>query len=232
MRYKHAPHPKNAPGPFYVVQGCCTACMVPHEMAPTLMGFDEADGHCFFSRQPDDEEGLYRAVRAVWSSELECLRYGGHSPEVLRRLAEIGAAEACDHPPPQGSGLVLRNHVTFTAPFATQAQEIAAALREHILGLSSEYIQYRTTPLEAVGEKVKFAYSWFGDDYHPLWLGPAQDENNRWLIRHSHAWGVGSVSVSLMLDDWLHGDARFESVRWYTAETWAGGGGQWRERPY
>jgi hypothetical protein len=205
--------------------------MVPHVMAPTLMGFDEAEGRCFFSRQPANEEELYRAARAVWSSELRCLRHGGRDPQVPRRLAEIGSADACDHPPLLGADLTLRNHVTFTAPFAARARDIAAALREHILGLSSEYVQYRATPLEAEGEEVKFTYSWYEDHYHPLWFGPTRGEDRRWLIRHSPAWEMAGVSISLMLDDWLHEDARFGSVRWYTAEAWSGGG-EWRERPY
>lgn len=231
MKDKSAPHPKNAPGPFYVVNGCCTACMVPHVMAPTLMGFDEAEGHCFFSRQPADEEELYRAVLAVRSSELQCLRYGGDDTGVLQRLAEIGEADACDHTPPRGAGLVLRNHVTCTAQFATRARDVAAALREHILGLNSEYARYKVTPLEDEGEAVKFTYTWYEDDYHPLRVGPARGEGGRWLIRNSADWGAASVSITLMLDDWLRGDTRFGSVRWYTADDW-GRGGPWRERPY
>src|ERR1044072_5075895 len=225
MSDEYAPHPKNAPGPFYVVNGCCTACMVPHEVAPTLIGYDEAESHCYFSRQPSGEEEIYSAVRAVWSSELQCLRYGGRDPEVLRRLAEIGSADACDPPPPRGADLALRNHVTFTATFAAQPRDIAAALRAHILRLSSEYVQYRVTPLETEGEGVRFTYSWYQEDYHPVWVGSAEGEGGRWLIRHSPILGAGVVGISLMLDDWLRKDARFGSVRWYTAEAWSGGGG-------
>lgn len=231
MSSKYVPHPRNAPGPFYVVNGCCTACMAPHVEAPSLMGFDEAEGHCFFGRQPADEEELYRAVRAVRSSELQCLRYGGDDAGVLRRLAEIGEADACDRTPPPGAGTVLRDHVTFTALFAAGARDIAAALREHILGLGSEYIRYKATPLRGDGEGVRFTYSWFEDDYHALRVGPAPGEVGRWLIRHSPGRGGAGVSITLMLDDWLRDDARFGSVRWYTAEDWARGG-PWRERPY
>lgn len=228
---KYVAHRRNAPGPFYVVDGCCTACMAPHEAAPTLMGFDEAEGHCFFRRQPADEGELYRAVRAVWSAELQCLRYGGDDTAVLRRLAEIGAADACDHTPPRGASFVLRNHVTFEAGFASQARDVAAALREHILGLSSEHVRYQATPLEAEGEEVKFTYSWFEDKYHPLSVGSARGAGGRWLIRHSLDREAAGVGITLMLDDWLRDDARLDSVSWYTAEAWARGE-PGRERPY
>lgn len=64
------PHPKNAPGPFYVVDGCCVTCLAPHAQAPEMMGFDEAEGHCFVARQPVTDDEVYRAVRAVWASDI------------------------------------------------------------------------------------------------------------------------------------------------------------------
>ena len=35
---KFTPHPKSAPGDFYVVKGECLACGVPHVVAPDLVG--------------------------------------------------------------------------------------------------------------------------------------------------------------------------------------------------
>src|SRR5258708_4237851 len=154
MNEENSPHPKNVPGPFYVVNGCCMTCMIPHVVAPTLMDFDTVEGHCFFSRQPENEEEVYQAIQAVAFSEVQCLRYRGNDPEVLRRLAEIDSSDACDQPPPPGATVVLRNHVTFTAPFASQPWEIGEVIREHIVKLSSEYVQYKTTPLEHEGEEV------------------------------------------------------------------------------
>ena len=58
MSDERRPHPKNASGPFYVENGCCLRCMAPHGEAPTLMGFNEADGHCFVKRQPQTEESF------------------------------------------------------------------------------------------------------------------------------------------------------------------------------
>src|SRR5687767_13642106 len=98
------PHPRNVPGPFYIVENCCMTCMVIHGEAPALMGFDEEEHHCFVKQQPASAEEVYRAIRAVWASDVGCLRYGGQNPEILHRLAELGAEDVCDHPPPAGSG--------------------------------------------------------------------------------------------------------------------------------
>jgi hypothetical protein len=147
-------------------------------------------------------------------------------------LGEIDASDACDQQPPPGTSLVLRNHVTFRAAFALQPWDVASVLREHILGLSSDYIRYKTTPLEHEGEEVKFAYSWYEDLYHPMWIGRDPGEGERWLVRHSPQRSLGSVGISMMLDDWLREDARFDSIQWYTAESRESGSGVWRERPY
>src|SRR5262245_32288205 len=56
-------HPKNAAGPFYVVNGCCTACGVPTSIAPELFEFDSAD-HCYVKRQP--------ASDTEWRRRYEC----------------------------------------------------------------------------------------------------------------------------------------------------------------
>jgi hypothetical protein len=232
MSKVNVPHPKNAPGPFYVVNGCCMACMVPQVIAPTLMGFDEVEKHCFFSRQPENEEEVYRAIRAVWSSELQCLRYGGTDVEVLRRLAEIDASDACDQQPPPGASLVLRNHVTFKAAFALQPWDVASVLRVYILSLNSDYVKYKVTPLEHDGVEVKLAYSWYEDLYHSMWIGRDPGNGERWLVWHSRERRSASVGISIMLDDWLREDARFDSIQWYTAESWESGSGVWRERAY
>src|SRR5215831_20768418 len=44
--------PKNAAGPFFVVNGGCITCMAPEHEAPDLMGFDQEQHHCYFKKQP------------------------------------------------------------------------------------------------------------------------------------------------------------------------------------
>jgi hypothetical protein len=227
MSDQRTPHPKNAPGPFYVVDGCCITCMAPHAEAPTLMGFDDTEGHCFVKQQPQSDEEIYMAIRAVRSSEVQCLRYRGHDPVILRRLAEIGEANACDSPPAT-SAPILRNRVTFATSFAHDAWDVTIALRDYILSQKSEHVTFRVTSPTRKGKKVVFAYSWY-EDYYELTVGPANVSNDRWLVHHSPIWETGSVAVSLMIDDWLHSDPCFSDVRWYASEEMYD---EWQERPY
>lgn len=232
MSNERKPHPKNAPGPFYIENECCITCMAPHAQAPTLMAFDDLDEHCFVQKQPQTDEEIYRAIRAVRSAEVQCLRYKGHDPDILRRLDEIGEVEACDYPLPATSGPILRNHVTFASAFADEPWHVAAALREYILSLNSEYVKYEVTHLERDGNVVAFAYSWFEDHYYTINVERGERLTSRWLVHHSGIWEAGSVGVSLMIDDWLRSDPRFSNFRWYTSEAWDEAGDDWQERPY
>jgi len=87
-------HPRNVPGPFYVVNGCCTTCGVP-EMAPGIFEF-APEGHCYVKGQPSTSEGVELALRVIRTQELGCIRYAGSDPAILRRLAEADEAEQCD----------------------------------------------------------------------------------------------------------------------------------------
>lgn len=228
MSDERKPHPKNAPGPFYIVDGCCVTCMAPHVQAPTLMGFDEVEGHCFVKQQPQTDDEIYRAIRAVAYSEFQCLRYGGNNADILRRLVEIGEAEACDVSLLATSTPILRNHVTFAAPFADDPWEVGLALRHFILSQNSED---EVTPAERAGNVVTFAWSWYEDHYHTLNVGRGENRD-RFLVHHSPVWEPGSVSLSLEIDDWLRSDSRFSDVRWFTSDEWQRAGDEWQERPY
>ncbi len=225
------PHPKNAPGPFYVENGCCITCMVPHVHAPAMMGFDDSGGHCFVKQQPRTEDEIYRAIRAVSSSEVECLRYRGRDPDIQRRLVEIGMADICDHPLPTNAVPVLREHVTFKSALADEAW-IAIAFKEYLLGENSEHERYKVTHPKRHGRVVTIGFSWYKDNYHELQIGPGESLTDRWLISHSETWEVASVGVSLMIDDWLRSDPRFSDFRWYTSNAWNTGINDWQERPY
>jgi hypothetical protein len=75
MSDKNKPHPRNAPGDFYVEDGCCTTCDVPFYYAPDLFKYDNTETHCFVSKQPANEAENYQIIKALWASELECIRY-------------------------------------------------------------------------------------------------------------------------------------------------------------
>ncbi len=82
-------HPKNAPGPFYVVKGeCLHCCLAPHE-APELMASPvDTNEDCYFKRQPETPEEVEHAINAVMITEMDCIRYGGDDPAIIQRLGE------------------------------------------------------------------------------------------------------------------------------------------------
>jgi len=106
-----AAHPRNAPGPFYVVDGCCLSCAVWTSVAPDLFAFD--DNHCYVKQQPRSQVELDRMLVALWAAEVSCIRYRGHAPAIFERLGAMGQPELCDSPPPEEIPVVLRNHVAF-----------------------------------------------------------------------------------------------------------------------
>lgn len=92
---KFTPHPKSAPGDFYVVKGECLACGVPHVVAPDLVGW--ADGkvqHCFWKKQPETPAELERALEVLEAQELGCHRYAGTDLAILNRVLST----YCDYP--------------------------------------------------------------------------------------------------------------------------------------
>jgi hypothetical protein len=94
---KFTPHPKSAPGDFYVVKGECLACGVPHVVAPDLVGWTgEKIPHCFWKKQPKTPAELERAIAVLDAQELECHRYAGTDPAILNRVLSTYV----DHPMP------------------------------------------------------------------------------------------------------------------------------------
>ena len=92
-------YPLNAVGDFYVANGMCIACTAPEHEAADLITHDPAafaGYHCYFKRKPATPEELERAIRAVRASCCGAVRYAGTDQAVIRRLARLGCAEACD----------------------------------------------------------------------------------------------------------------------------------------
>ena len=82
-------HPLNAEGDFYVEHGCCTACDVPMQSAPTLFAYDDTS-HCFVKRQPVTRSECDMMFEAIRGAELKCIRYRGKDNDWYRRLASSG----------------------------------------------------------------------------------------------------------------------------------------------
>jgi hypothetical protein len=94
-------HPLNAPGDFYVENSMCITCGAPEREAPDLMSHVDDDGtnyhHCYFKRQPRTPEEIEQAIRAVRVGCCGAVRYGGHDPQIIKRLRFLGSADDCDH---------------------------------------------------------------------------------------------------------------------------------------
>jgi hypothetical protein len=94
-----AAHPLNAPGDFYVEAGLCLACTAPEHEAPSLMGHEEGDYHCYFKRQPQTPQETEMAIRAVIVGCCGAVRYGGRDPKIIEKLIAAGSDD-CDHQAP------------------------------------------------------------------------------------------------------------------------------------
>ena len=93
---KAPPHPRNAPGPFYVVNECCTLCQVP-AYAPTLFELDdEQEHHCWVKRQPTTPAELDQMLEIINMADLGCIRYGGADLDIIERLKAMNAADTVD----------------------------------------------------------------------------------------------------------------------------------------
>jgi hypothetical protein len=219
-------HPKNAAGPFYVLNGCCTACGVPTAIAPELFEFDSTD-HCYVKRQPSSNAEMEKALHVLRGQELGCVRYRGTDEAILRRLAEAGEADQCDHPPP-GVDVVLRNVVTFVISGSRNVSDDAPRLLEgfsQYLKGRYPHLEIRTKPIELREGEASFALAWFEDHFHPIAIRPV-DQFGRWLIQHR-----GNLGLSEFLDEWLRSAEHFIDLRWYTEDAWQRSEG-WQSLPW
>ena len=99
------PHKLNAPGDFYVEDGCCTACDLPSGEAPGFFEFEETKNefnpeeksyHCYFCKQPKNIEETKKVLGAMQVQEVDCIRYKGKDPQVLKLMVEEGISEYSD----------------------------------------------------------------------------------------------------------------------------------------
>jgi hypothetical protein len=225
-----ARHRLNVAGPFYVLEGQCIACGAPEHEAPALMSNEES--HCYFRRQPITAEETNRAIWALWASCCGAVRYGGQDPEVLRRLAELGEAERCDHPPPGNLVSVQRNLATFHFQGSKDldpAEEILDLLRDALLGQGE---RHRCQRLPTIDQKRGLSWTWYEGAGVEIRVQPEPGRLGRWLLRLSRVEEVALHGAAMAIDDILKADARIRGVRWYTARDWEEDRGRWTELPY
>ncbi|HEX4505260.1 MAG TPA: ferredoxin [Alphaproteobacteria bacterium] len=221
------PHPDNAPGDFYVEDGCCLTCGMAEAEAPEVFGRAKSDpGHCVVAKQPQTPENMDRTFRAVASAEADCIRYRGTDPEIARRLVEMGHGSLCDLPPPADAMPLARTHTRFEAvggPSSLTARQLAQTFSDYFIGSRTHPIQdFKAKPVRALGRRAWVKISWFQNCFHSVKFDALP--NGKWLaVTHpqmADAW----IGLSWTLDNWLRSDGRFADIRWYSAEQWRAGG--------
>lgn len=230
MSEKPKAYPKNVEGDFYVEDGCCLACDVPNHYAPDLFSYDESY-HCFVSKQPTNQDELYRAIKIVMSSEVECIRYSGNDPQILKRLAEAGLSDSCDNKYlVQKIEPLLRNHVTFECLQFKSVLEIAEHFKEHLLKENSEYVRHKFTKIIKDDLGITFSYSWYEENYYRIWFNKIES-TNAWHVFHSIYYiKAGSQGISLQIDEWLRKNEKVSDIKWFTNTAWKKSS-DWLETP-
>lgn len=202
--------------------------------APGLFAYD-SENHCYVARQPRTKTETDRMVFTVWAAELQCIRYRGRAPELLRRFAELGEPHICDTPPPADIQAVCRNHVTFEAACETvesmTASQLAVVFQEYLRSTKRDGLTYRFTQLTENREASVFSYAWFRNHLHAVEFRRIDFPACRWLVRHFSAQATGGRGVSRQLHDWLENDDRFCGIRWYTETEWEATN-EWQETPW
>ena len=221
------PHPCNVPGPFYVEDGCCITCGVPEATAPELFGWTEGDLHCFVWRQPGSPGETDAMVRALWSAEVDCIRYRGSDPALLKRIAELGSADLCDVDPGRVR-LRLRDRVVFRSRLgeADPAVDLADRFQASLLAEKRLY-PYRFRPRRR-WRPAKVIFSWNAGilgkgRYHSVTFAGVGGESRLFEARLG-PWSSAIHGLALIVDDWLKGPEGAGDVRWFSADEFRTGG--------
>ena len=224
MSDKERPHPDNVPGAFYVVDGCCTSCGVPVDVAPDVFAWNK-ESHCFVKRQPETDAETTRALKAISGAELPCIRYRGTDRAVLERLAGLGQPELADVTPHLAP--VLRNHATFdVASGEPSSALLATRFRDHLLADSRSWQRYTIRPVATFLKSARLTYGWAMPQFHRVVFRDLGLTQQRWLVSHRTY-----LAVSDHVNDWLTTDPLVTNVRWYSQESWKGNR-EWRSTPW
>lgn len=207
QRMKAPPSPSNEAvrdqGDFYVESDCCLLCGVPENIAPELFQTDES--HCFVKRQPCSRDEVDRTIRAMWSSEVDCIRYRGHDATMLERLARAGMASQADHGGTSVSPICLRDQVSFEmsqgAPLM-DASQVARAFREGMRTKGNKV-------LPALFGRRSVWVSWYQNRFHLVCFADAG--HGRFVARLR--WTIAPQGLAWLVDDWLRAQS-VENIQW------------------
>jgi hypothetical protein len=194
---------------FYVKPDCCLLCGVPESIAPEL--FETGENHCTIKRQPITEVEVDKALRAMWSSEVNCIRYAGSDKAILRRLGQSGMSSQADDPRAATVVTLIRDRVTFTVPGTfggpNTATKIAEVFRRD---LRREGI----TVLPAFfGLNTVYA-SWFRRKFHSVTFECVEGEQTLAGVLGSKSSLTG---LAWRVDDWLRSSGA-TAISWHSTQ--------------
>lgn len=189
---------------FYVEPDCCLLCGVPEDIAPEI--FETGETHCSVKRQPCSQGEVDKTIRAMWSSEVDCIRYRGRDAALLDRLAAAGMIERADYPQRSSALATPRDRVNFRISVETglpqSASQIASAFRNDMRASGK-----RVLPA-LIGRNTVWV-SWFQNRFHRVRFA---DEGNGRLVAHLRS-RIALQGLAWLLDDWLR-ERNAKDIRW------------------
>jgi hypothetical protein len=225
-------HALNAPGDFYVEDQACITCGAPEVEAPSLVCFSEGEStHCYFRKQPETMDEVEQAIRAMWASCVRALRYGGNDPGILRRLAELGLTEQCDHPLAEKIEEKLLDHVLFE-----WAEDCADTPRKSLEAVRQILVKgpgRLSGPLVAAADGGEFSYRWIeGTPGVGIVARPVAKSPGSIVLEIRDPAVISIRGVARSVYDALRAIPLVRSMRWLTREEWEQGQTSGRPSPF
>lgn len=192
-------------GDFYVEPGCCLLCGVPETIAPEI--FHTGEHYCSIVRQPCSQDEIDRTIHAMWSSEVDCVRYRGSDAAMLERLAQAGMAELADRRQSLKTPVRFRDRVIFKVPTGsglTNSTRVAGAFRTDMRAKGLKV-------LPALLGKRSAWVSWYKNHFHLICFADAEQGQFVARLRFTTA----LQGLAWRVDDWLR-EQSAENIRWET----------------
>jgi len=171
------------------------------------------------------------AILSLWSSCCGAVRYGGHDPEILVRLAEIGEGDTCDFRLENEPKQAHVSHLTFEFEDAQAPKSgllTAREIMEYFAGFLTKRHSAGSRVLDSrfSGTTASFRNEW-GHDSLPTpcsvtFALEAYGENS-WLLRIRREDRPNSPGDAIGIHKAIEHDRRFRQVKWITEEEWKKG---------
>lgn len=195
-------HKRDDKGEFYVEPDCCLLCGVPEAIAPDL--FETGENHCWVKRQPDSKTDFDKAIEAMWSAEVDCIRYSGSEKTILRRLGEAGLTDLADNPSVHNYQAKRRNYVRFSVKNISSSEKLSALFRAD---MKKEGLKV----LPRLFNASTVTMSWYRWNFHSIRFGIDNRDSFYAELRSINA----LTGLAWKLESWLS-DIGVDDMHWLT----------------